>query len=136
MDDHPEPAAQNAAAPRLRLRWFQFRLRTLFVLTALIALAAMWVGWQIRIVQERKWLREHYPHAIFLSIKEYDPIIRNEAYPNGTPSVPWYRELFGDEAISQIGLEGDVENSIDEKRIRVAFPEADVFVLTQKTRSI
>src|SRR5271165_5079938 len=49
----------TADAPKRHLRWFQFRLRTVFVVTTLIAVAAGWVGWQAKIVQERKWLRDH-----------------------------------------------------------------------------
>ncbi|HEV2973083.1 MAG TPA: hypothetical protein VGY55_24160 [Pirellulales bacterium] len=126
MDGLPDFAAQTAAAPTQRLRWFQFRLRTLFVLTALVASAAMWVGWQIRIVQQRKWLREHSPHASFLPIENFNPITPNQTWPKGPPGVPWYRRMLGDEAIYKIGLEQESSENDELKRLEAAFPEAIV----------
>jgi hypothetical protein len=125
MEDLPDFAAQTAAASTRRLRWFQFRLRTLFVLTALVALAAMWVGWQIRIVQERKWLREH-SRASFMPFEIFNPITPNQTWPKGPPSVPWYRRMLGDEAIYKIGSEQDSSENDELKRLEAAFPEAIV----------
>jgi hypothetical protein len=126
LDDLSCTAAQTATAPRRRLRWFQFRLRTVFVLTTLMAFAAAWVGWQIRIVRERKWLREHSPHASFLPIENFNPITRNQTWPKGPPRVPWYRRMLGDEAIYKIGLEQDSSENDELKRLEAAFPEAIV----------
>ena len=48
-------ASGNVPAPRRR--WFQFGLRTLFVLTTLVAL---WLAWELSFIRERQaWLREN-----------------------------------------------------------------------------
>jgi hypothetical protein len=126
MDDLSDTGAQTSAAPRRRLRWFQFRLRTLFVLTALVALAAMWIGSQIRIVQERKWLREHSPRASFLPIENYNPVNPNQRWPKGTPTVSWFRRMLGDEAIYSIVVKQDSPEGAELVGLEAAFPEAIV----------
>jgi hypothetical protein len=50
MPDNP-----NTAEPwKPRSRWFQFRLRTLLVGMALLAIPCGYVGWQAKIVRERE----------------------------------------------------------------------------------
>jgi hypothetical protein len=115
---------ETPIAAKRRLHWFQFRLRTIFVLTALIALAAMWVGSQFRIVEERKWLRDH-SHASFLPLKDYNPISPNETWPKGTPAVSWFRELLGDEAICRIHVDRLSPAYRELNQLEAAFPEAD-----------
>ena len=110
-------------APKRRLHWFQFRLRTMFVLTTLIAVAAMWIGSQVRIVDERKWLRDH-SHASFLPLKDYP----NEAWPKGTPAVAWLRELLGDEAICRVGIDQLSPAYRELNQLKAAFPEANIRV--------
>jgi hypothetical protein len=117
----------TADAPKRHLRWFQFRLRTVFVVMTLIAIAAGWVGWQAKIVQERKWLREH-SHASFLPLKEYKPISLNETWPKGTPSVSWFRELLGDEAIYSVTVDRLSPANQYLNQLEAAFPEAHVRV--------
>ena len=39
---------------RLQRRWFQFNLRTLFLLTTLFG---MWLGWELHVVRERAEMR-------------------------------------------------------------------------------
>jgi hypothetical protein len=110
-----------------RLHWFQFRLRTMFVLTTLIAVAAMWIGSQVRIVQERKWLREH-SDASFLPLKEYNPVSPNETWRKATPAVSWFRELLGDEAICRVGVDQLSPAYRELNQLKAAFPEADIRV--------
>jgi hypothetical protein len=48
---------ESVSLPAARRRWFQFRLRTLFVLTTLVAL---WLAWELSFIRERQaWLREN-----------------------------------------------------------------------------
>ncbi len=43
-------------AEQSQRRRFQFRLRTLFVLTTILCVCGAWFSWQVRIVNERKSL--------------------------------------------------------------------------------
>jgi hypothetical protein len=45
--------AYRVMATRLKLPRFQFRLRTLLIVVALLAVACAYVGWQAKIVKER-----------------------------------------------------------------------------------
>ena len=48
---------ESANLPAPRRRWFQFGLRTLFVLMTLVAL---WLAWELNFIRERQaWLREN-----------------------------------------------------------------------------
>jgi hypothetical protein len=114
-------------APNLRLHWFQFRLRTMFAVTTLLALAAMWIGSQMRIVEERKWLRNH-SHASFLPLKDYNPVSPNETWPKGTPAVAWFRELLGDDAICRVYVDQLSPAYRELNQLKAAFPEADIRV--------
>ncbi len=122
-----KPDLMTAIAPKRRLRWYQFRLRTVFLATTLIALGAGWVGWQAKIVQERKWLREH-SDASFLPLKNYNPVSPDEKWPKGPASVSWLRELLGDEAILRVGVDQESPAYRDLERLEAAFPEAEVRV--------
>jgi hypothetical protein len=119
--------ATTAVAPKRRLRWFQFRLRTVFAVTTLVALAAGWVGWQAKIVQERKWLREH-SRANFLPLKDYNPISPNETWAKGAPSISWFREWLGDEAILRILVDRLSPAYRELNQLEAVFPEADIRV--------
>jgi hypothetical protein len=58
------PAARDNAAmeteplkadpPKRKRRWFQFRLRTLMIGVTLLAIPCGYVGWQAKIVRERR----------------------------------------------------------------------------------
>ncbi len=45
-----------AAAPKPKRRWYQFRLRSLLIVVTLLTVPLGYVGWQAKIVRERKAL--------------------------------------------------------------------------------
>jgi hypothetical protein len=49
-----ESAPPNPVPPKRKLRWFQFSLRSLMAGVALLSLPCGYVGWQYKIVRERK----------------------------------------------------------------------------------
>ena len=48
----------KAEPPKRNRRWFRFSLRTLMIGVTLLAVACAYVGWQAKIVGERRALRE------------------------------------------------------------------------------
>ena len=44
----------KAAPPKRKRRWFQFSLRSLMIVVMLLAVPLGYVGWQAKIVRERK----------------------------------------------------------------------------------
>ncbi|HEV2968861.1 MAG TPA: hypothetical protein VGY55_02655 [Pirellulales bacterium] len=47
----------KADPPKRKRRWFQYRLRTLFLVVTILAVPCGWLANQARIVEERKALR-------------------------------------------------------------------------------
>jgi hypothetical protein len=46
--------------PKTKRRWYQFSLRTMFVLVVVVSIPMAWVGFQFNwIRQRRQWLRGH-----------------------------------------------------------------------------
>ena len=111
------PDASLAAAPPKR-RWYQFSLRTLFVVVTLLAIPCSYVGWQAGIVRKREamrpWLREH-GWRVFPATENYEPL------PAG--AIPWIRRCFGDEPVFEIGFPPSSDAS-EINDVRATFPEA------------
>jgi hypothetical protein len=99
-----------------RRRWFQFGLRTMFVV---VAFFAIWLGYQANWVRQRHdaqaWLDEHLstiPPGAFL-----DPPIK----------LSWTLRLFGEEPKGVVFVVIDSKSDDDRqqiKRMRRLFPEA------------
>lgn len=101
-----------AAAPKRKLRWYQFSLRTLLVgVTIFCVLVGGYVAWQATIVRERKAKAAALPVAI----------------SNGDVGIPWLRRMLGDVSYEEVWTErGATEQMIDE--CRHVFPEAQVIL--------
>ncbi len=113
-------------SPRRR---FQFRLRTLMIVVTLLALPCGYVGWQAKIVRERKVLRETVIGS-FVTAEDFSKMVQGGAFKLETlPHVSWLRRLLGDEAIVTIS----VFKVDDVDAVRVAFPEAEVNRLDAKS---
>jgi hypothetical protein len=112
-----------ARKPR-RHRWFQFSLRTLMIVVTLMAIPCAYIGWQARIVQERKAMLAEINGAggVYLT-SEYNAAEREEArtWAPITDREHWFHEklislgqisndpaflrtLLGDESVCQITL--------------------------------
>jgi hypothetical protein len=109
-----ETDPSNAEPPKRQRRWFQFRLRTLLIVVTLLAVPCAYVGWQARIVTERRnWLA--------------NPQFGSWPWGDDPPncSLPWIRRLLGDtECIFMIA--DDAVSDADLAACRSAFPELDV----------
>ena len=85
MSDQPSPR-----------RRFQFRLRTLMIAVTLLAVPCAYVGWQAKIVRERRELLDKL-FALHHGIYRLDT--KNER-------VPWLRRLLGDEPVDVLVIPG------------------------------
>jgi uncharacterized protein (DUF2342 family) len=106
MSSHPQPR-----------RRFQYRLRSLLIGVALLAIACGYVARQAEIVSERRamldWINMHNGSV---------------ASQHQSSPIAWVRQLLGDRSIAHIALQPDTDRT-EVQRIRRLFPEADIRVV-------
>jgi hypothetical protein len=120
---HPKATAgynpgMPTAPPR---RWFAFRLRTVFVVVAVVALLALSVRRETLIVEERRALREWVERN-----GRYGGWIGYAYAANGArprPRIPRFREFLEDEAVEHVGLPRHSTDA-DLELAKSLFPEA------------
>ena len=95
------------ASPR---RWFAFRLRTLFVVVAVVIAPACWLAQQWRIVQARK---------AAIAVRAAVPIVD----PSNPGQVQFIRRMMGDSYVSYLYTPGYLDVN-ERRRIEALFPEA------------
>src|SRR5258708_1184700 len=115
-------------APKCRRR-FQFRLRTLLLITTAVSVFCGSVStlvWPGGILLERQYALQGVPTEAFLiTLSTHDPQVPRFV---STSDLPWFRrKILGDEALSAMLLPPGVspENPAI-ARLRRAFPEAKV----------
>jgi hypothetical protein len=102
-------------------RRFQFRLRTLLIAVAACAVACAYVGWQAKIVRERRAMR--------LEINLTHKGFVDEVLPGDTGhDIPWIRTLLGDQSIRDVELRSEVSKEY-RRQVRAMFPEARVLLI-------
>ncbi len=98
MPDQPPPR-----------RRFQFRLRTLLIGVTLLALPMGYVGWQVKIVRERKAIFK-IPQIVAFTV-------------DGEPRLRWIRRCLKDFVCSELPV-GDNAAEAELTEYRIALPEA------------
>ncbi len=86
----------------------QFRLRTLMIVVTLLAVPLGYVGWQAKILRERKVWVDSHPHI--------------DDKWNLTVGIPWVRRWFGDRPYAVVAFSESPENASEE--CAALFPEA------------
>jgi len=131
--------------------WFQFSLRTMFVLATAVVIFLAWLGWNVNLVRQRRAMLDLIPHSDYphWAVRYYcnhdlDWPTRNEGFqymvklisselaPMGykqfEPSAPYrlspLRRWLGDTRRSLIAYFPGPEH----QRVRELFPEAVVVV--------
>ena len=110
----------------MKLPRFQFRLRTLMIgVTLFCVVVGVYVGWQAKIVRERRAELNRTVDARLVGIAGNDE----------ERVIPWIRRVLGDQRVGSIKmLVGTDVAELD--RLRVLFPEAKVEVWTPAGSSI
>jgi hypothetical protein len=110
--DHPTPP---------RRRWFQFGLRTLFVVVTVVA---VWLGLIVKVVRDREWARWAIEESggVFLDFTNANATIYREGEPNWHSS--WISEMLGDNPAVFIGFPRAVDH--DDLELSSYFPEAHI----------
>jgi hypothetical protein len=115
--------------PAPKRRWFQWSLRTLFVV---VTVFACWLGYELNSIRQRKQLLKSLQEDSQLS---YDPlrtifVQKGKTTFNGMTlvetnrgDIPWYRRMLGDEGVVCIGLPSKMTED-ELRRYQNAFPEA------------
>jgi hypothetical protein len=110
--------ADNPTAPRRR---FQFRLRTLLIGVTLLTMPLGYIGWQARIVRQRRFELDQNQHIVGTGT----------VLPNGRDGLSWLRRALGDERVFEIDLEtGTVAKEVE--RVQQIFPEAEIKSSTRR----
>src|SRR5689334_7091129 len=93
-------------------RWYQFSLRTFFVLVTLVCVGfGYWIHWS------REWIRQR--HEMF-----QNGLVRDISRPGSRPFAPGGLWLFGEEGISALViLRYDGSDDKLERRVIELFPE-------------
>jgi hypothetical protein len=112
--------------PRLRLRWFQFSLRTLLIVVTLLAVGCGYVGWQVKIVRGRRAMLRTIDAAggRYLAINDDD-------LPARMTGPGWIRRFLGDVAVVEIDFHA---SSLSQDDLKEKFPEADCHVVPEGER--
>ncbi len=90
----------NADPPKRKRRWFQFSLRTLMILTAIVALACGWLGSKI---EQKRRQREAVATIVKLGDNAqaaYDFQLNGNT--EGPPGPAWVRGLLGENFFSEV----------------------------------
>lgn len=104
-----------------RRRW-SFTLRTLFVAVTELC---CWLGWQLHIVRERNAVKEMLRERN-VGLDGLPSTVANAS----PPKISWDRQLLGDSTTAQIYVNGNAFSKDEVRRIRAAFPETTISVVT------
>jgi hypothetical protein len=104
--------ARMADTPATPCRRFQFRLRTLLIVVTLLAIPFGYVGWQAKIVRDRKAM---------LETGDLSPVFSAEIDETKDAAIPTIRLWLGDHFCREVFL----KQPEDIERYKAAFPEAD-----------
>jgi len=106
-------------------RRLQFRLRTLLIVVTLLAMPLGYVGWQARIVRERKAMMNRvYGMGCWVELAANVGWYPPEAKPDRA-EIPWLRKCLGDEAVEAFTLPRATSQS-DVDQIKAIFPGARI----------
>jgi hypothetical protein len=117
------------------IRAFQFRLRTLLIVITLLAVPWAYVGWQARIVRQRKAMMSELNGtgaSVYLTSEiahiqgaNFGIDIGDRTIRPPYPTASGLRELLGDDFVLGIVLSQQTP-PVTVSRIRATFPEAMV----------
>ena len=104
-----EADPSKASPPKHKRRCFQFSLRTLMIVVTLLAVACGYVGWQAKIVRQRRAMLGTIDAVggRYLAINAGD-------WPAGMTGPGWIRRFLGDVAVVEIDFHASSLSQDDE----------------------
>lgn len=107
-----------------RYCWFRFSLRTMFVVVTIVA---CWLGWQLKIVRDRKEMRTWIVAHGGTIGRFDDPFtdVEFEATEVAAPPVSWLRQSLGDDAVDYILLRSEKLEPV-RQHLTQLFPESKI----------
>jgi hypothetical protein len=109
--------------PALSHRRFQFRLRTLLIVVALVALACGYAGWEAKIARDRRKAVATYRAVAGYAVEVDESPGTGHVSTSRFPPAPWPLRWFGEEGYSEIIV--PQRTTADEiERLSSLFPEA------------
>ena len=109
----------KAEPPKRKRRWFQFSLRTLMIVVTLLAVPFGYVGWQAKIVRERRAELNRAIDGRQLVICGNGEVL----------VIPWIRRTLGDQRVGAIKVLTGTD-AAELERLRILFPEAEIQFVT------
>jgi hypothetical protein len=88
------------AIPKIRRSWFQYSLRSLFILTLFVAIACSFLAVKMRKAENQAYAVKSLRELGWVMLYDYQVVAMrcNPPKPNPTPYGPaWMRRLFGDD---------------------------------------
>jgi hypothetical protein len=107
----------------MKLPRFQFRLRTLMIVVTLLAVPLGYVGWQAKIMRERRAMLRTIDAAGGRYV-----VINEGELPAGMTGPGRIRRLLGDVAVVEIDFHA---SSLSQDDLKDKFPEADCHVVPE-----
>ncbi len=111
----------------MKLPRFQFRLRTLMIVVTLLAVPMGYVGWQAKIVRERKEEIRKITYEGGL-VGFWD--VAAPPLPMEVRTVPFVRRWIGDRAVLSVLFKKGTTDE-ERQRIKEMFPEGVFFVSSE-----
>jgi hypothetical protein len=96
-------------------RWYQFGLRTMFVLTVVVSIPLAWVGYSLNWIRQRREWRKENPHSCY---EGSAPSGYNSPPPIAAPNG---LSLFGEKGVQYVWCEHR-----DAELAKRLFPEAEI----------
>jgi hypothetical protein len=116
----------EAEPPKRNRRWFQFSLRSLMIVVTLFCVVVGgYVGWQAKVVRER---RVELSRVVDMRLVGIDGADKEGV-------IPWIRRALGDKRVGSIKMVVGTD-AAELDRLRVLFPEAKVEVWTPAGSSV
>ncbi len=101
----------------------RFRLRTLLIGVTLLAIVCGYIGWQVKIVRERRAMLQ----TIAATGGQY-VAVPDGKLPAGMAGPNWFRRLLGDVVVIEIDFHA---SSLSQDYLRAQFPEADCHMVPE-----
>jgi hypothetical protein len=102
-------------ASALKRRWFQFSLRTLFVVLTVVSAGAIWLGQEIQWLRERQaWRNDDHANTV------------RGWYGGSLRKVPWLSQQLGEGPMLWWELLDSAWTEEDRVALQRLFPEAEV----------